>query len=120
MSGTTGERPLSDIVTDSQFWLLHIVNFPAVFISGWLFVSTGLAYNAFGTPRPDQYYGGINQRKAPIVEQRGEAKQQLDKYFQKQFEGAAPARKQWFTTKVLRGKDTEEKKQGEGAEKVKY
>ncbi|MEO1429992.1 MAG: cytochrome b559 subunit alpha [Cyanobacteria bacterium J06632_19] len=89
MSGTTGERPLSDIVTDPQFWLLHVVNFPAVFISGWLFVSTGLAYDAFGTPRPDQYYG-LEQRKAPIVENRVDAKQQLDEYFQEQFTGSAP------------------------------
>ena len=91
MSGTSGERPLSDIVTDSQFWLLHVVNFPAVFISGWLFVSTGLAYDAFGTPRPDQYYAGFEQRKAPIVENRVEAKQQLDEYFQEQFKDSAPS-----------------------------
>ncbi|MBF2002162.1 MAG: cytochrome b559 subunit alpha [Synechococcales cyanobacterium M58_A2018_015] len=84
MAGTTGERPLGDIVTDPQFWLLHIVNFPAVFLSGWLFVSTGLAYDIFGTPRPDQYYGSFDsyQKGAPIILDRTQAKQQLDQYFQ--------------------------------------
>lgn len=42
MAGVTGERPLRDIITDLKFWVLHAVNFTAVFISGWLFVSTGL------------------------------------------------------------------------------
>ncbi|NJR63386.1 MAG: cytochrome b559 subunit alpha [Cyanobacteria bacterium CRU_2_1] len=93
MAGTTGERPLGDIVTDPQFWLLHLVNFPAVFLSGWLFVSTGLAYDIFGTPRPDQYYGGsleAYQGGAPIVMDRSEAKQQLDRYFQQESERTAP------------------------------
>ncbi|ESA33890.1 cytochrome b559 subunit alpha [Leptolyngbya sp. Heron Island J] len=90
MAGNTGERPLSDIITDPQFWLLHIVNFPAVFISGWLFVSTGLAYDAFGTPHPDEYYGA-GQINAPIVENRMQVKQQLDEYFQDQIPFSAPS-----------------------------
>lgn len=90
MAGTTGERPLGDIITDPQFWLLHVVNFPAVFLSGWLFVSTGLAYDAFGTPRPNQYYPS-NQSNIPIVADRIQAKQQLDQYFQQQFELSAPS-----------------------------
>ncbi|MEO0538925.1 MAG: cytochrome b559 subunit alpha [Cyanobacteria bacterium P01_A01_bin.123] len=89
MAGNTGERPLYDIVTDPQFWLLHIVNFPAVFISGWLFVSTGLAYDAFGTPRPNEYYSPA-RISAPIVTNRDGAKQQLDQYFEQQSERSAP------------------------------
>ena len=92
MAGTTGERPLADIVTSPQFWLLHIVNFPAVFISGWLFVSTGLAYDAFGTPRPDQYFAPSLQN-SPIVTDRYQAKTQLDQYFQQQSERSAPSLK---------------------------
>ncbi|MBE7385465.1 MAG: cytochrome b559 subunit alpha [Leptolyngbya sp. SIO1E4] len=88
MAGTTGERPLGDIVTDPQFWLLHLVNFPAVFLSGWLFVSTGLAYDIFGTPRPNQYYPS-NQIKIPIVTERMQAKQEINQYLQ-QFEQTAP------------------------------
>lgn len=91
MSGTTGERPLGDIVTDPQFWLLHIVNFPAIFISGWLFVATGLAYDAFGTPRPDDYYSATRQQEVPIVTDRFNAKQQLDEYFLEQGKEKAPS-----------------------------
>lgn len=80
MAGVTGERPLGDIVTDPKFWVLHIVNFPAVFISGWLFVSTGLAYDAFGTPRPSEYYQ-LNQAP-PIIMDREDAKKNLDDYFE--------------------------------------
>jgi photosystem II cytochrome b559 subunit alpha len=90
MAGTTGERPLGDIVTDPQFWLLHVVNFPAVFISGWLFVSTGLAYDVFGTPRPDQYYAP-NREGAPVVTERSNAKQQLDQYLQPLSGRSAPS-----------------------------
>ncbi len=94
MAGSTGERPLGDIVTDPQFWLLHIVNFPAIFLSGWLFVATGLAYDVFGTPRPDEYYLTTGQETLPILQDRREAKQQLDQYFlQQQVDEQAPALK---------------------------
>ena len=53
MAGTTGERPFGDIVTSIRYWVIHSVTIPALFIAGWLFVSTGLAYDAFGTPRPN-------------------------------------------------------------------
>lgn len=89
MSGSTGERPLRDIVTDPQFWLLHIVNFPAVFISGWLFVSTGLAYDAFGTPRPNEYFPA-DRIEAPILMDRYQAKQDLDLY-QEDLQKSAPS-----------------------------
>ena len=91
MAGNTGERPLSDIVTDPQFWLLHIINFPAVFISGWLFVSTGLAYDAFGTPLPNEYFALPCRMVAPIVTVRGEAKLLLYSYFQQRSEQMAPS-----------------------------
>ncbi|NEP05051.1 MAG: cytochrome b559 subunit alpha [Okeania sp. SIO2G4] len=94
MAGSTGERPLGDIVTDPQFWLLHIVNFPAIFLSGWLFVGTGLAYDVFGTPRPNEYYLMTGQENLPIIENRLEAKKQLDQYFlQQQVDEQAPALK---------------------------
>jgi photosystem II cytochrome b559 subunit alpha len=40
-------------------------------------VSTGLAYDAFGTPRPDDYFQA-NEAKAPVVSQRYEGRSQLD------------------------------------------
>lgn len=81
MSGTTGERPLGDIITDIEFWKLHFINIPAIFISGFLFVSTGLAYDVFGTPRPNEYFQGGNI-EIPIVTDRTKAKQQLNNYIQ--------------------------------------
>ncbi|NJK94989.1 MAG: cytochrome b559 subunit alpha [Bacteroidales bacterium] len=55
MAGTTGERPFSDIVTSVRYWVIHSITIPALFIAGWLFVATGLAYDVFGTPRPNEY-----------------------------------------------------------------
>ena len=79
MSGTTGERPLTDIVTSIRYWIIHSLTIPALFVAGWLFVSTGLAYDAFGTPRPDQYYTQTRQ-ELPIISDRFESKDQLDKF----------------------------------------
>ncbi|MGD1863931.1 MAG: cytochrome b559 subunit alpha [Phormidesmis sp.] len=69
MAGVTGERPFGDIVTSIRYWIIHSITIPALFIAGWLFVSTGLAYDAFGTPRPDEYFGS-NQVELPIVDSR--------------------------------------------------
>lgn len=77
MSGTTGERPFSDIVTSIRYWVIHSITIPALFIAGWLFVSTGLAYDVFGTPRPNEYYTQTRQ-ELPIVNNRFEAKQQVE------------------------------------------
>ncbi len=77
MAGTTGERPFGDIVTSIRYWIIHSITIPMLFIAGWLFVSTGLAYDAFGTPRPNNYYPD-NQMQLPIVTDRFEAKQQID------------------------------------------
>jgi photosystem II cytochrome b559 subunit alpha len=56
MSGTTGERPFSDILTSIRYWVIHSVTVPSLFVAGWLFVSTGLAYDTFGSPRPNEYF----------------------------------------------------------------
>ena len=77
MAGTTGERPFGDIVTSVRYWIIHSITIPMLFIAGWLFVSTGLAYDAFGTPRPNDYYPD-NQMQLPIVTDRFEAKDQID------------------------------------------
>ncbi|MEY3296796.1 MAG: cytochrome b559 subunit alpha [Spirulina sp.] len=79
MAGTTGERPFGDIVTSIRYWIIHSITIPMLFIAGWLFVSTGLAYDAFGTPRPNDYYPD-NQMQLPIVTDRFEAKQQIDMF----------------------------------------
>jgi photosystem II cytochrome b559 subunit alpha len=82
MSGTTGERPFSDIITSVRYWVIHSITIPALFIAGWLFVSTGLAYDVFGTPRPNEYFTEVRQ-EVPIVNNRFDAKQQVEKYIGK-------------------------------------
>ncbi|AGY59439.1 cytochrome b559 subunit alpha [Gloeobacter kilaueensis] len=79
MSGSrsTGERPFSDIITSTRYWIIHIPALTILFASGFLFVSTGLAYDVFGTPRPDEYYNSDGSKK-PLVNKRFEAKQVLD------------------------------------------
>ena len=54
--GSTGERPFTDILTSIHYWIIHSITIPTLFLSGWLFISTGLAYDVFGTPRPDEYF----------------------------------------------------------------
>ncbi|MEB3175476.1 MAG: cytochrome b559 subunit alpha [Cyanobacteriota bacterium] len=83
MSGTTGERPFSDIVTSIRYWVIHSITIPMLFIAGWLFVSTGLAYDAFGTPRPDDYFTQTRQ-ELPIIENRYEAGQDIQRFNQQQ------------------------------------
>lgn len=82
MAGTTGERPFSDIVTSIRYWVIHSITIPMLFIAGWLFVSTGLAYDAFGTPRPDQYFTETRQ-EIPIVTDRYKASEEITQFNQK-------------------------------------
>jgi photosystem II cytochrome b559 subunit alpha len=77
MSGSTGERPFSDIVTSIRYWVIHSITIPSLFIGGWLFVSTGLAYDIFGTPRPDSYFSD-NRQEIPLLTDRFNAVEQLD------------------------------------------
>jgi photosystem II cytochrome b559 subunit alpha len=79
MSGTTGERPFGDIITSIRYWVIHSITIPALFIAGWLFVSTGLAYDAFGTPRPDEYFTQQRQ-EVPLVTDRYAGKQQIEQF----------------------------------------
>jgi photosystem II cytochrome b559 subunit alpha len=82
MAGTTGERPFGDIITSIRYWIIHSITIPALFVAGWLFVSTGLAYDVFGTPRPNEYYPSTRVEQVPIVKNRMEAKQQIDQFVQ--------------------------------------
>ncbi|MGP1374770.1 MAG: cytochrome b559 subunit alpha [Almyronema sp.] len=79
MAGTTGERPFSDIITSIRYWVIHSITIPALFIAGWLFVSTGLAYDVFGTPRPNEYYPN-NRMELPIVDDRYDANQEIQRF----------------------------------------
>ena len=77
MSGSTGERPFSDIITSIRYWVIHSVTIPSLFIAGWLFVSTGLAHDVFGTPRPNEYFTEERQ-ELPLISDRYGALTQLD------------------------------------------
>jgi len=79
MSGDTGERPFSDIITSVRYWVIHSITIPMLFIAGWLFVSTGLAYDAFGTPRPDEYFTEQRQ-ELPILSERFQADKQVEEF----------------------------------------
>nr|UNJ15647.1 cytochrome b559 subunit alpha [Cyanidiaceae sp.] len=75
--GSTGERPFSDIITSVRYWVIHSITIPALFIAGWLFVSTGLAYDVFGTPRPNEYFSE-NRQQVPLINDRFNAREELD------------------------------------------
>jgi photosystem II cytochrome b559 subunit alpha len=79
MAGTTGERPFSDIITSIRYWVIHSITIPMLFVAGWLFISTGLAYDAFGTPRPDQYFTQ-DRLELPILDDRYTVDDQIQNF----------------------------------------
>jgi photosystem II cytochrome b559 subunit alpha len=79
MAGLTGERPFTDIITSIRYWVIHSITIPSLFIAGWLFVSTGLAYDVFGTPRPNEYFTEDRQG-VPLVTDRFNAVEQVDTF----------------------------------------
>nr|QBX97774.1 cytochrome b559 alpha subunit of photosystem II [Chloroparvula sp. RCC696] len=81
MSGQTGERPFVDIITSIRYWVIHSITIPTLFISGWLFISTGLAYDVFGSPRPNEYFTEARQ-STPLISDRFGALDQLDDIIQ--------------------------------------
>ncbi|KAG4191456.1 hypothetical protein ERO13_A07G094501v2, partial [Gossypium hirsutum] len=56
MSGSTGERSFADIITSIRYWVIYSIIISFLFIAGWLFVNTDLAYDVFGSPRPNEYF----------------------------------------------------------------
>jgi photosystem II cytochrome b559 subunit alpha len=54
-AGSTGERQFFEIIANIRYWVIHAVTLPSIFLAGILLVNTGLAYDAFDTPRPDAY-----------------------------------------------------------------
>ena len=45
-----------DNLTSLRYWVIGPIPIPSLFIAGWVFLSTGLAYDALGCPRPDEYF----------------------------------------------------------------
>lgn len=79
MSGSTGERSFADIITSIRYWVIHSITIPSLFIAGWLFVSTGLAYDVFGSPRPNEYFTQSRQG-IPLITGRFDSLEQLDEF----------------------------------------
>ncbi|XLS57340.1 hypothetical protein HN51_025802 [Arachis hypogaea] len=79
MSGSTGERSFADIITSIRYWIIHSITIPSLFIAGWLFVSTGLAYDVFGSPRPNEYFTE-NRQGIPLITGRFDPLDQLDEF----------------------------------------
>ncbi|KAF3660791.1 Cytochrome subunit alpha [Capsicum annuum] len=76
MSGSTGERSFADIITIIRYWVIHSITIPSLFIAGWLFVSTSLAYDVFGSPRPNEYFTESRQ-EIPLITGRFDPLEQL-------------------------------------------
>lgn len=79
MSGSTGERSFADIITSIRYWVIHSITIPSLFIAGWLFVSTGLAYDVFGSPRPNEYFTESRQG-IPLITGRFDSLEQLNEF----------------------------------------
>ncbi|KAF4364745.1 hypothetical protein F8388_013776 [Cannabis sativa] len=78
-NGSTGERSFADIITSIRYWVIHSITIPSLFIAGWLFVSTGLAYDVFGSPRPNEYFTESRQG-VPLITGRFDSLEQLDEF----------------------------------------
>jgi photosystem II cytochrome b559 subunit alpha len=50
-----------------------------LFIAGWLFVSTGLAYDVFGSLRPNEYFTESRQ-EVPLITGRLNSLGQVDEF----------------------------------------
>ncbi|KAF4400813.1 hypothetical protein G4B88_004356 [Cannabis sativa] len=79
MFGSTEERSFADIITSIRYWVIHSITIPSLFITGWLFVSTGLAYDVFGSPRPNEYFTESRQG-VPLITGRFDSLEQLDEF----------------------------------------
>ncbi|TYG57017.1 hypothetical protein ES288_D08G109900v1 [Gossypium darwinii] len=66
MSGSTRECSFIDIITNIRYWVIHSITIPSLFSAGWSFVSTCLAYDVFGSPRPNEYFIGSRQ-EIPLI-----------------------------------------------------
>ena len=100
MSGSTGERPFSDILTSIRYWVIHSITVPSLFIAGWLFVSTGLAYDVFGSPRPNEYFTEQRQ-EAPLITDRFNALEQVKRLSDLKFLSSSMSTKKTYTYPIF-------------------
>nr|YP_009747935.1 cytochrome b559 subunit alpha [Chamaegastrodia shikokiana]QII89615.1 cytochrome b559 subunit alpha [Chamaegastrodia shikokiana] len=79
MSGSTGERSFANIITSIRYWVIHSITISSLFIAGWLFVSTDLAYDVFRNPRLNEYFTE-NQQGIPLITGLFYSLEQLDEF----------------------------------------
>ena len=58
---STGERPITLVLSDLRFWVIHVVTISSLFLSGSIVVVSGLVYKIFGAPTLSQFFSGTNQ-----------------------------------------------------------
>ncbi|TYH26865.1 hypothetical protein ES288_A02G023500v1 [Gossypium darwinii] len=62
-----------------RYWVIHSITIPSLFIACWFFVSIGLAYDMFGSPRPNEYFTESRQ-VIPLITGRFDSLEQLDEF----------------------------------------
>ena len=72
---STGERPITLVLADIRFWVIHVITISSLFISGSILVMSGLSFKVFGTPSTGQYFKVSNQ--VPLISDRYSALSEL-------------------------------------------
>ena len=72
------KKAISTLITGifgrtGRYWVIHSITVPSLFIAGWLFVSTELSYDLFGSPRPSEYFTEQRQ-ETPLIQHLGLSK----------------------------------------------
>ena len=75
--GSTGERCFRILSQVFATGLSIALRFPHYLSQASFSVTTGLAYDVFGTPRPDEYFTQDRQQ-IPLVNDRFSAKEELE------------------------------------------
>jgi photosystem II cytochrome b559 subunit alpha len=85
MAGKPVERPFSDILTSIRYWVIHSITIPALFIAGWLFASTGLAFGTYLEALDPNEYFTEDRQDAPLITDRFNASEQSKKIISVKF-----------------------------------
>ena len=70
------KRPISLILSDLRFWVIHVVTISALFLAGGLLIISGLAFKLLGAPTLTQLFKGSNQ--IPILTDRYSALSEIE------------------------------------------
>ena len=73
---STGERPISIVLSDLRFWVIHVVTITSLFLSGSIIVVSGLVFKIFGSPTLSQFFKDSNQ--IPIITDRYSALNEIE------------------------------------------